>query len=176
MAVALVQRGIHADLRAEVCQPDRGDLAARIRTQRLVPYRPSSVPAKPPTTPFLRLRTGHHLNWIPIEQALCRITTTITQGGRDLSTAPPQQLDPSLDPATVGNDWPWPVCAYGSGRWWRLNTGGGMAMRGTRTRGCCLTSRSGSVVPQTFIAYCAVSVSSLPFVKQLPTWRHPSMQ
>jgi len=98
VAVALVQRGIHADLRAEVCQPDRGDLAARIRTQRLVPYRPSSVPAKPPTTPFLRLRTGHHLNWIPIEQALCRITTTITQGGRDLSTAPPQQLDPSLDP------------------------------------------------------------------------------
>jgi threonyl-tRNA synthetase len=37
-AEALAQRCIQAGLRAEVCQPDRGSLAARIRTHRLVPY------------------------------------------------------------------------------------------------------------------------------------------
>jgi len=84
-AAALVQRGIQAGLRAEVCQPDRGSLAARIRTHRLVPYQ-AVLGAREANndTISLRLRTGNHLKSIPIGQALRRITTTATQRGGDL--------------------------------------------------------------------------------------------
>jgi threonyl-tRNA synthetase len=84
-AEALAQRCIQAGLRAEVCQPDRGSLAARIRTHRLVPYQAILGHREANNDVIsLRLRTGDHVNSIPVEPALRRITSTVTDRSHGL--------------------------------------------------------------------------------------------
>ena len=69
-AASLLRRFINAGLRAEISDPDRGTLGARIRTHRLVPYQ--AIVGERETdsdTVSLRLRTGPALDPIPARDA-----------------------------------------------------------------------------------------------------------
>lgn len=65
-----------AGLRAEVAEPDRGTLGARVRLHRLVPYQ-AVVGARETTsdTVSLRLRNGLSLDPMPAREAVDRIIT-----------------------------------------------------------------------------------------------------
>jgi threonyl-tRNA synthetase len=69
-AASLLRRFINAGLRAEISDPDRGTLGARIRSHRLVPYL-AIVGARETAgdTVSLRLRTGRTLDPIPARAA-----------------------------------------------------------------------------------------------------------
>ena len=69
-AESLLRRFIDAGLRAEISDPDRGTLGARIRNHRLVPYQ-AVVGARETAdnTVSLRLRTGRALDPIPARDA-----------------------------------------------------------------------------------------------------------
>ena len=69
-AASLLRRFIHAGLRAEISDPDRGTLGARIRSHRLVAYQ-AIVGARETAndTVSLRLRTGLALDPIPARAA-----------------------------------------------------------------------------------------------------------
>jgi threonyl-tRNA synthetase len=73
-AQVLARRFMEAGLRAEVSEPDRGTLGARIRAHRLVPYQ-AVVGARETAddTVSLRLRTGLNLDPIPTQEAVARI-------------------------------------------------------------------------------------------------------
>jgi threonyl-tRNA synthetase len=73
-AVAVVRRFLEAGLRAEVSEPGRGTLAARIRSHRLVPYQ-AVVGAREAGSDAvsLRLRTGLNLGPVPAQDAAERI-------------------------------------------------------------------------------------------------------
>lgn len=84
-AITLLRRAIGMGLRGEISEPDRGTLGARIRSHRLVPYQAVIGRREADSgTVSLRLRTGSHLDVMPIEQALCRITATVTQHSHNL--------------------------------------------------------------------------------------------
>jgi threonyl-tRNA synthetase len=73
-AAALVRRFIEAGLRAEVSEPDRGNLGARIRMHRLVPYQAVLGARETESdTVSLRLRTGLNLDPIPTQEAVDRL-------------------------------------------------------------------------------------------------------
>lgn len=81
-ALALARRFTGSGLRAEVSEPDRGSLGARIRLHRLVPYQ-AVVGARETTTNTvsLRLRNGLSLDPMPTREAVDRIIT-VTAGLR----------------------------------------------------------------------------------------------
>jgi threonyl-tRNA synthetase len=70
VAASLLRRFIDAGLRAEISDPDRGTLGARIRSHRLVPYQ-AIVGARETAdeTVSLRLRSGLALDPIPARDA-----------------------------------------------------------------------------------------------------------
>ena len=69
-AAALLRRFTAAGLRAELAEPGRGTLGARIRSHRLVPYQ-AVVGARETAsdTVSLRLRTGRSLDPMPARAA-----------------------------------------------------------------------------------------------------------
>ncbi len=73
-AASLLRRFIDAGLRAEIADPDRGTLGARIRSHRLTPYQ-AVVGARESAddTVSLRLRTGLALDPMPARQAVDHI-------------------------------------------------------------------------------------------------------
>lgn len=85
LAAALLRCATELGLRGEISEPDRGTLGARIRSHRLVPYQAVIGRREAESGAVsLRLRTGSHLDAMPTEQALCRITTTVTQHSHNL--------------------------------------------------------------------------------------------
>jgi threonyl-tRNA synthetase len=69
-AASLLRRFINAGLRAEISDPDRGTLGARIRSHRLVPYQ-AVIGGRETAddTVSLRLRTGLVLDPMPARDA-----------------------------------------------------------------------------------------------------------
>ena len=84
-ALALTRRFTEAGLRAEISEPDRGTLGARIRLHRLVPYQ-AVIGARETTsdTVSLRLRNGLNLDPMPTQEAVDRIVTVTTSLSLDL--------------------------------------------------------------------------------------------
>jgi threonyl-tRNA synthetase len=77
-AVSLKCRFIEAGLRAKIAEPDRGTLAARIRSHRLVPYQ-AVIGAREASgdTVSLRLRNGLNIDPIPAHEAADRIYAVV---------------------------------------------------------------------------------------------------
>ena len=73
-AASLLRRFVEAGLRAEISNPDRGTLGARIRSHRLVPYQ-AVVGARESAddTVSLRLRSGLALDPMPAQEAVDHI-------------------------------------------------------------------------------------------------------
>ncbi len=82
-AESLLRRFINAGLRAEISDPDRGTLGARIRNHRLVPYQ-AIVGARETKadTVSLRLRTGRALDPIPALDAADHILAAADREAR----------------------------------------------------------------------------------------------
>ncbi len=82
-AAAVARRFLEAGLRAEVSEPDRGTLAARIRSHRLVPYQ-AVIGAREADsdTVSLRLRDGLNLGPVPAQEDVKRIQAVV--GNRSL--------------------------------------------------------------------------------------------
>ena len=82
-AASLLRRFINAGLRAEISEPDRGTLGARIRSHRLVPYQ-AVVGARETAsdTVSLRLRTGLSLDPIPARDAADHILAAASRLGQ----------------------------------------------------------------------------------------------
>lgn len=84
-AASLARRCTDAGLRAEVAEPDRGTLGARIRGHRLVPYQ-AVVGAREAgsDTVSLRLRTGLNLDPVPAQAAVDRMQTVTSRFSAEL--------------------------------------------------------------------------------------------
>ncbi len=80
-AASLLRRLTDAGLRAEISDPDRGTLGARIRSHRLVPYQ-AIVGAREAAsdTVSLRLRTGLALDPMPVRDAADHIGAAAEMG------------------------------------------------------------------------------------------------
>jgi threonyl-tRNA synthetase len=84
-AEVLVGRLIEARLRAEISEPDRGSLPARIRSSRLVPYQ-AIIGAREVEGDIvsLRLRSGDNLAPIPTQEAVERVVAASDPFSREL--------------------------------------------------------------------------------------------
>lgn len=77
-AAELARQCLDRGLRAEVVEPDRGSLGARIREARLVPYQ-AVIGSKEAADDLvaLRLRDGRRLDPMPVTEALTRISARV---------------------------------------------------------------------------------------------------
>lgn len=77
-AAELARQCLDRGLRAEVVEPDRGSLGARIREARLVPYQ-AVIGSKEAADDLvaLRLRDGRRLDPMPVAEALTRISARV---------------------------------------------------------------------------------------------------
>ena len=84
-AQALLDRLLDADLRAELVAPDRGTLAARVRTHRLVPCI-AVVGAREAERGevALRLRDGSRIDPMPVEGVLDRVSGAVRDRSHEL--------------------------------------------------------------------------------------------
>lgn len=82
-AAGFAERCLRAGLRPVVAESDRGTLAARIRTQRLVPYQVVLGPREVADgTVSLRLRSGESLAALQQDQALAYLLDAVSSTGR----------------------------------------------------------------------------------------------
>ncbi len=86
-ATALARRCTRLGLRARIAGPDRGNLGARIRAARLIPYQ-AVIGAKEAADDHvaLRLRDGRRLDPQPVSDVLTRISALIGTHSTDLWT------------------------------------------------------------------------------------------
>ncbi|MGW0661548.1 threonine--tRNA ligase [Streptodolium elevatio] len=78
VAEAVVRRCAELGLRAEVADPVRGSLGARVREARLVPYQAVVGPKEAANGEVaLRLRDGRRLDPLPVDEALSRIAASV---------------------------------------------------------------------------------------------------
>lgn len=84
-AAALARRCAELGLRAEVAEPERGSLGARIREARLVPYQ-AVIGAKEAAAGevALRLRDGRRLDPRPVGEVLTRVAVLVDAHSTDL--------------------------------------------------------------------------------------------
>jgi threonyl-tRNA synthetase len=84
-ALVLARRFTGAGLRAEVSEPDRGTLGARIRLHRLVPHQAVVGPRETTSdTISLRLRNGLSLDPMPTREAVERVITATASHSLEL--------------------------------------------------------------------------------------------
>ncbi|MEU3606883.1 threonine--tRNA ligase [Streptomyces sp. NPDC035033] len=90
-ADALARRCVALGLRAEVADPERGSLAARIRAARLVPYQLVVGAAEAADGRVsLRLRDGRRIGPLPADEVLARIGALVGARATDLWDAAPK--------------------------------------------------------------------------------------
>lgn len=84
-AAAFARRCVEAGLRAEVADPERGSLGARIREARLVPYQ-AVIGAKEASDDrvAIRLRDGRRLEPQPADEVLARVRERVESHSADL--------------------------------------------------------------------------------------------
>jgi threonyl-tRNA synthetase len=84
-ASVVEQRCLDLGLRAEVVGAEQGSLGARIRASRLVPYQAVIGPKEVANEQLaLRLRDGHRLDPLPVDEALARINALVAARSLDL--------------------------------------------------------------------------------------------
>lgn len=80
-----MRRLVEAGLLAETSDPHRGNLCARIRSSRLVPYQAVIGPREAKNgTVSLRVRTGSHCDPLPTPEAVARVAAAVTRLGLEL--------------------------------------------------------------------------------------------